>query len=177
MNTKKESRMNKLSQAMRENLLRRKKTQSKKEKQVKTSSLFYVFLLLLTSCQVNKINHGYIIPDDELHELKSRTTTKNQVVKLLGVPTAEENGDYIYIGQKYQQKLFLLPKLNQQKIVQIRFSKNDTISQIKLYDASTAHDLKYDSDETKFKVKNISLFKQIISSVGTFNSDAKRAAN
>ena len=184
MNNRK-NKLQALSQALKNNLKRRresaKKNKGKVEMKNKISKavLSLILILFLASCSKNVESVGYLVNKSALDSIKVNKSSKQEVLDILGEPTTKSAFApevYYYIGRQYEQVAFLTPKLKEQKVVSIEFNQKDIVNNIQIYDQNNANSLNYDADKVKFEGNKVSAFKQVFENIGKFSSQAQKKA-
>ncbi len=133
--------------------------------------LFLTTILFIsnTSCVSKKIINGQMPSGDNISTLKIGKDKRNIVKKILGSPSFNggfgDNSIY-YVLTVSDQVAFLEPSLINQKILQIKFDKNNILEDIFLYNKNDSKKIKMSSNFTKTTGKKISILEQLISNFG-----------
>ncbi len=177
--------LDKLSDALRKNLRRRKMSNDKETNNLQKNSSgalkkvsVALLLMILSSCTSHKYSNGYLVDPENLAKIKQRKTPEDEVKNLLGNPvTTSLYGEkkYFYMKREYEQKLFFAPKLIKQEVLAISFDNSGLVSKIEKFGTNDAIEIKYDPLTTPFEGNKISPFEQILSNFGKFSSQAQKA--
>lgn len=183
--TNQKSKLQALSQALKNNLKRRKKNTRKNKdngntkSKISKSALSLVFILLLASCSQRLETTGYFMNKNKLGLIKINKTSKQEVINILGKPTTKsafEPEVYYYIERQYEQVAFFTPKLRKQSIISIEFDQKNVVSNIKAYNEKDAKSLNYDDEKVSFEGNKVSPLKQILENIGKLSSQAQKGA-
>ena len=181
----KEKKLQTLSQALKDNLKRRKKSakRNKNNKDMKNRTLkitlFLVFIFSLISCNKSLENTGYLVNKSKLDLIKVNKTSKQEVIDILGEPTTKSSfapKAYYYMERQYKQVAFFTPKLKKQNIISIKFDKKGIVNDVKVYAKSDAKSLSYDAEKITFEGNKFGVFKQVLENVGKFSSQAQQGS-
>ena len=146
----------------------------------KRNRLSYILLaLLLTSCSKDIAYKGYSIDEDNLNKIIIGKSSMNDVLNILGSPTTSslyKQTKFFYISHQYKSRFFSNPKLVNQKITEISFSKNNIAQAISTYSTNDMNSIKFATKQTELVGNKMNPFKQIIGNIGKYNEsqDAKK---
>jgi outer membrane protein assembly factor BamE (lipoprotein component of BamABCDE complex) len=183
-NIKNNLKLKELAEALRKNLKRRKMNNKKTINEKNLVPKFKKFILIiilstgLISCGKKIERVGYFLSDDKLNTIKVNETSEDNLLTVLGEPTAKSNFGpkiYYYMERQYEQIGFFTPRLTQQKIVAIEFNQRNYVKKITTYNKDDANLLKYDSNQVIIQGNKIGVLEQFVGNIGKFNSKAEMA--
>jgi outer membrane protein assembly factor BamE (lipoprotein component of BamABCDE complex) len=98
----------------------------------------------LTACEPVIAERGNMVDPDRLKTITVGSSSKDDVIKAIGSPTAmgtfDENAWY-YMGQRTSQESFFDPEVTDRRIVEIDFDKDDKVTKIKQSGLGTGNDI------------------------------------
>tara|TARA_B100000989_G_scaffold289881_1_gene262340 strand:+ start:1479 stop:1988 length:510 start_codon:yes stop_codon:yes gene_type:complete len=132
-------------------------------------TLVILILLLNISCVNTKVVNGQLPDANVLSALKIGKDKKGFVKKMLGSPSF--NGDLgdnslYYVFTVKQKFAFLDPKVIDHKVLQLKFSKDNTLKNINLYKQNDLENVVMSQNFTVTSGRKISLLEQLISNIG-----------
>ena len=133
------------------------------------SILLCLFFTLNISCVNTKVVNGQLPDADLLSALKIGKDKKNVVEKILGSPSFEgELGDNsIYYVLSVSSKIaFMNPKLVDQKVLQVKFDKENTLEKVMLFRKDDVENIVMSAKTTKTAGKKTGFLEQLISNIG-----------
>jgi len=104
----------------------------------------FFWAMMLTACSPNVANRGNILDGDKLAEIKTGTSTREDVATRLGTPTQISTFDdkvWYYVGRQTEQYSFLDPEVLKQKAVEIRFDDQGVVAAVTNLDLAEAQDI------------------------------------
>ena len=131
--------------------------------------IYLFFFIILSSCISKKIVNGNLPDADTISLLKIGQDDKDSIVQILGEPSFKGSlGDnsYYYLGSLKSKIAFLKSNVEEQYILELKFSKNDKLKKIYFYDKSLSTDIAMSSLETKTDGAKQSFFQQILGNFG-----------
>ncbi len=146
----------------------------KMQKTLKISIFFSALLLVLPGCIKTTKMVGYTFENKEVKDLNPGTTSKDDVFKILGSPSAVSmygNETWYYISAEYQSIAFLDPKVKKAKVIAIEFGKNNVIDTVDNYDQDDFANIDVVKDYTKTEGHDVGILGQLLGNVGRFNSE------
>lgn len=100
--------------------------------------------LPLAACTPTIANRGTLIENDKLAEVKVGESSREDVINLIGSPTQvatfDENTWY-YFGRTTSQVAFFNPEVIKQEAVEIHFSEDGKVSELKKLDPADAQEI------------------------------------
>ena len=131
--------------------------------------LIFLILSLNISCVNTKVVNGQLPDANVLTTLKIGKDKKKLVKNMLGFPSFEgdlgDNSLY-YVFTVKQKFAFLDPKVIDHKVLQLKFSKDNTLKNINLYKQNDLENVVMSQNFTVTSGRKISLLEQLISNIG-----------
>lgn len=127
--------------------------------------LFALLVLILTACEPTIANRGNILEAEKLTEIKTGTSTREDVATRLGTPTAVSTFDdkvWYYMGRQTEQYSFLSPEVLKQQVVEVRFDDQGIVTAVNNLDLSEAQDITPVTRRTPTYGRDDTLIQQLI---------------
>ncbi|MDR0630607.1 MAG: outer membrane protein assembly factor BamE [Holosporales bacterium] len=130
-------------------------------------------ILLLSACEKTIINRGYIIELENFKKVIVGKDNEINVIDKLGSPTtrssvSNEKGEYTwyYVNKKMEKNGFLDPKVVEQKIFSITYSRNGIVKSIQ--ESSDEIKIATVSEKTKTEGKTAGIIKETFGGLGKY---------
>ena len=140
---------------------------------------FVVFMtMLLVSCTIKKQDHGYDFDNEVLKNFKVKTSTKHDVQKIMGSPSAVSVIDknvWYYISLKTKSIAILKPKINNYKVLELKFDKQGKLSEMLLYTNDKIKKLDFKKWESPLRGSNDSSLSDFFYNIGRFNKATNKS--
>lgn len=136
-------------------------------------------LCAASACVSNPKNSGYVAEFADFDAVEPGVTTQAEVLSLLGSPTLKSDfgGDvWYYVGTKSEQVAFFDPKVVQQKTVEISFTEDGVVKDVRHGDGAERRKVHYASDKTPTEGNEITVMEQFLGNLGRFNPNQKAGA-
>jgi outer membrane protein assembly factor BamE (lipoprotein component of BamABCDE complex) len=138
-----------------------------------------VAALSLSGCFGYTVDQRGNLPDPEkIAALQPGTTTKDQVIKILGSPSSGSTFDdktWYYISRKTQQVAFLQPKVLDQQVLIVAFDDNNVVKVVDHKTLADGESISPASGATPSPGRELSFMEQLLGNVGRFaGSDISR---
>ena len=130
---------------------------------------------LISGCTIKKQDHGYDFDGDDLKKLKINISM-SEVTKIMGTPSAISSINkniWYYISLKTKQVAILRPKVNNYKVLELKFS-NNKLTHITLYTNDKLRKLDFKKWETPVRGSNEDLLQDFLYNIGRFNKALKK---
>jgi outer membrane protein assembly factor BamE (lipoprotein component of BamABCDE complex) len=127
----------------------------------------------LCSCASDIAQRGNLPTKGELAALHPGTTTKAQVIKILGSPSSVSVFDeksWYYISAQVKQVAFFEPSVLDQEVYVVRFDDNGVVKDIGHKNLKDGREIVPVARETPSPGRQLSFFEQLIGNIGRFNS-------
>jgi outer membrane protein assembly factor BamE (lipoprotein component of BamABCDE complex) len=131
--------------------------------------------LILIGCVPQVSNHGYRLDEAAFAQIESGRTTRDQVLQLLGSPSAVTTFDgsvWYYVSQRSERLSFYQDNVVNQDVVTITFDDLGTVASVDRHGLERAHDVSFVERETPTSGSELSAFEQFIGNIGRFNPPA-----
>lgn len=137
--------------------------------------LFCCFIL--SSCSTAKQNEWFVnrngnMPSEERISKIKNGQTKNDVIQILGAPSAVvsfDNNSWIYMSSDIKRVAFQKPKELNRDILKLRFDNNDKVIEIARLNKEDGKELQPCQDKTEVKGENLGFFRKYFGGVGQYN--------
>lgn len=135
-------------------------------------------ILLLSSCQTIDIR-GQYVEDAAILKLEKRSLSKAEVVDLIGTPTIVPDytpNTWYYVQRSLARRVWFEPKVIEQRIVEVKFSNNDVVSEVAVLNDSQIEGIKNTSEYTQVYGTEANGVQKFVRNIGRFNktTDGKR---
>jgi outer membrane protein assembly factor BamE (lipoprotein component of BamABCDE complex) len=132
--------------------------------------------LLLAGCTISVDQRGNLPDPDKLAEILPGTTTKEQVVKVLGTPSSAStfNDDtWYYISRKTKQVAFFSPTLLDQQVYIVDFDNRGVVKNVDHRTLADGETITPAPGATPAPGRELTFLEQLIGNMGKFNSSSK----
>ncbi len=129
--------------------------------------------LLLAGCTISVDQRGNLPDPDKLATIKPGTTTKEQVVKILGTPSSAStfNDDtWYYISRRTKQVAFLSPTVLDQQVYIVDFNDQGIVKDIGHRTLADGEPITPAPGATPAPGRELTFLEQVIGNMGKFNS-------
>lgn len=131
--------------------------------------------LVLIGCVPQVSNHGYRLDEAAFAQIEPGRTTRDQVLQLLGSPSALTTFDgsvWYYVSQRSERLSFYQDNVVNQDVVTITFDDLGTVASIDRHGLERAHEVSFVERETPTSGSELTAFEQFIGNIGRFNPPA-----
>ncbi|MCB1783374.1 MAG: outer membrane protein assembly factor BamE [Alphaproteobacteria bacterium] len=143
--------------------------------------VFFAFIalfpaLLVTACAPMEAQHGNMLQDYQMQEIKAGVHTRSDVLQLLGSPTTVStfNPDvWYYIGQNTEKRGILDDQVTEERIVEVKFDPEGVVTSIADVDTNRV-DVPYARDKTPTHGNDLTFTQQLLGNMGRFNAQDKK---
>lgn len=140
---------------------------------LKSSSLRFSLLcfLYLTGCAVID-NRGHEVEKAQLSQIKVGITTREEVAKRLGTPSAVStfgNKTWFYIAEITQRRAFFAPQVLKGQVVRIEFDPSGRVQSVCTLTEKDMRRINHSADATPTSGHRFGVLEQIFGNVGRFN--------
>lgn len=129
-------------------------------------------------CVPEVAQRGHVVPTDRLAEIHPGTTTKDQVVKILGSPSSIgvfNDNSWYYISRKIKQVAFFDPDVLNQQVYIIHFNGNGVVQNVGHLTEANARNIEPAPGATPSPGRKLTFLEQIIGNIGRFNKSSGAA--
>lgn len=127
---------------------------------------------LLAACSPTVEQHGQRLDPDLLAAIRPGVSSKEEVVRLLGSPSAAGTFDdrtWYYVTQRVEKTSFFQNRLVDQKVVAVRFDERGIVRAVEERGLEDARAVQPVADETPTRGSELTLVQQLIGNIGRFN--------
>jgi outer membrane protein assembly factor BamE (lipoprotein component of BamABCDE complex) len=126
----------------------------------------------VAGCGATVDQRGNLPEPDKLAEIQPGTTTRDQVVKILGTPSSTgvfDDKNWFYISRKTKQLAFFKPDVVDQQVYVVRFDGNGVVASIDRKDLNDGRDIEPAPGATPAPGRELTFLEQILGNLGRFN--------
>jgi outer membrane protein assembly factor BamE (lipoprotein component of BamABCDE complex) len=134
-------------------------------------------VLALAGCSPTVDQRGHLPDPDRLAEVKPGTTTKEQVVKILGTPSSASTFDdnvWYYISRKTEQIAFLSPTVLDQQVYVVNFDDRGVVKDIDHKTLADGADISPAPGATPAPGREMSFMEQLLGNIGRFGGSGAK---
>jgi outer membrane protein assembly factor BamE (lipoprotein component of BamABCDE complex) len=127
--------------------------------------------LLLAGCVVSEDQRGNLPDPEKLAEIKPGTTTKEQVVKILGSPSSSSAFDddtWYYISRKTKQVAFFSPDVLDQQVFIVDFTDQGIVKDVGHRTMADSEHITPAPGATPAPGRELSFMEQLLGNIGRF---------
>jgi outer membrane protein assembly factor BamE (lipoprotein component of BamABCDE complex) len=127
--------------------------------------------LLLAACARDMNLHGKLPDPDKIAEVKPGTTTKSELIKLLGSPSSVSTFDektWYYISRRTEQIAFFQPKMLDQQVFIVDFDDNGVVKDVQHRGMDDSRTIPMAPGATPAPGRELSFLEQLLGNVGRF---------
>ena len=131
--------------------------------------------LVLIGCVPQVSNHGYRLDEAAFAQIEPGRTTRDEVLQLLGSPSALTTFDgsvWYYVSQRSERLSFYQDNVVNQDVVSITFDDLGTVASVERHGLERAQEVSFVERETPTSGSELSAFEQFIGNIGRFNPPA-----
>jgi outer membrane protein assembly factor BamE (lipoprotein component of BamABCDE complex) len=134
-----------------------------------------VAAVALAGCTISEDQRGNLPDPDKLAEVKPGTTTKEQVVKILGSPSSASafNDDtWYYISRKTKQVAFFSPSVLDQQVYIVDFDDRGVVKEMGHRAMEDGANITPAPGATPAPGRELTFIEQLLGNIGRFNGSA-----
>ena len=135
--------------------------------------------MLLAGCTVSEDQRGNLPNPERLTEIQPGTTTKEQVVKILGSPSSASTFDddvWYYISRKTKQVAFFSPTVLDQQVFIIDFNDQGVVKDLGHKTMADGEHITPAPGATPAPGRELSFMEQLLGNIGRFGGGGGGAA-
>ncbi|PYD47770.1 outer membrane protein assembly factor BamE [Novacetimonas pomaceti] len=139
--------------------------------------------LSLSGCAVFKpsvIQRGSLVQPDDYKQLKTGTSSRSDVMDLLGSPTSRATFDdntWIYISMKQKLVPISFPNIEKQQVVVLTFDDGGILRNLRTLNKDDARYVSMAAGRTPTPGTKINVMQQILGNVGRYNPMSQMMSN
>jgi outer membrane protein assembly factor BamE (lipoprotein component of BamABCDE complex) len=126
----------------------------------------------VAGCGATIDQRGNLPEADRLAEIQPGTTTRDQVIKILGTPSSTgvfDDNNWFYISRKTKQFAFLNPDVLDQQVYIVRFNGSGVVASVDRKDLKDGRDIEPVPGATPAAGRELTFFEQVLGNLGRFN--------
>ena len=130
-------------------------------------------LILLAGCDPKIAQRGKLDLAEIAQDISPQSTTREEVIELLGTPSAAgQFGDkaWYYVSQRKEGVAFFAPEIVDSQILRLTF-EGDLVATVRSYNQSDARDVNFSSRTTPTEGQEYGFIEQLIGNIGKFNKN------
>jgi len=142
---------------------------------MKSSAAAVLVMLALAGCAPQVTQHGHTIDPESLSRITPGVTSREEVVRLLGSPSALatfEDGRWYYVTQRRESRSFYQSEITDQDVVTIAFDDRGIVQDVSQHGKDQAMAVEPNSDSTRTLGNEMTVFEQLIGNIGRFGDPA-----
>lgn len=132
-------------------------------------ALVSLLLAGLGACAPTVANRGNIVEPEKLAEVKTGTSTREDVARIMGSPTQvgtfDENVWY-YFGRSTKQYSFLDPEVVEQQAIEVHFDDMGIVTALNKLDPNEAQDISPTDRRTPTYGHETTVIEQLVGNLG-----------
>ncbi len=125
----------------------------------------------LAGCTPQLSQHGHTIDPESLTRITPGVSSREEVARLLGSPSALamfEDSRWYYVSQQRERRSFFQSRITEQEVVTISFDDRGIVRDIDLHGMDQAMAIDPDPDSTRTLGNELSIVEQLIGNIGRF---------
>lgn len=129
-------------------------------------------------CAPDVEKRGHLPEADELGHIHPGTTTRDQVVKLLGTPSSTgvfDGNSWYYISRKTEQVSFFDPEVLDQQVYVINFDGTGVVRSVEHKTLKDARSIEPAPGATPAPGRELTFLEQVLGNIGRFNQSGGEA--
>ncbi|MCK5375017.1 MAG: outer membrane protein assembly factor BamE [Alphaproteobacteria bacterium] len=127
---------------------------------------------LLGSCSPVVSQHGNMVKEYQVENVKEGESTRSDVLRILGSPTTQSTFNpnvWYYIGQETEKYGILDQNITNERILVVNFNDEGVVETIAPFDSSR-QDIPYERSKTPTHGNQLTLMQQLLGNLGRFNA-------
>lgn len=133
--------------------------------------------LLLTGCTPIIANRGNMLDEERIAQVKTGTSSKNDVFEALGSPSVVATFDdntWYYVGQRTEREAFFKPEVTDRKVIAVQFDDTDHVKSIDRIGLDQAVEVEPLDKKTPAVGRDITFMEQLLGNIGRPSSKKKK---
>lgn len=130
--------------------------------------------LMLSACTSQYATRGNLPSEDRLAEVVPGEVHARDVAEILGTPSTFSTfggESWYYISERVEYYAFLEPKILDRTVVQVKFSKDGMVEDVRERANGAIRNMKFVDRTTPTAGNEITFFEQIFGNLGRFNKE------
>ncbi len=133
--------------------------------------------LAVGGCTPIIANRGNMLDEDRIAQVKTGTSSKNDVFEALGSPSIVSTFDdntWYYVGQRTVREAFFKPQVTDRKVIAVEFDDTDHVRKVDRIGLDQAVDVEPLTEKTPAVGREITFMEQLIGNIGRPSSKKKK---
>jgi len=129
----------------------------------------------LASCAPTVDQRGNLPEPDKLAQIRPGTTTREEVVKILGTPSSTgvfDDKNWYYISRRIKQVSFFDPDVLDQQVYIVNFDAAGVVRAIDHKDLKDGRDIEPAPGATPAPGRELTFLEQVLGNIGRFNKSS-----
>jgi outer membrane protein assembly factor BamE (lipoprotein component of BamABCDE complex) len=134
----------------------------------------------LAGCTPIIANRGNMLDEDRIAQVKSGSSSKNDVFEALGSPSIVSTFDdntWYYVGQRTEREAFFRPEVTERKVIAVEFDDTDHVKAVDRIGLDQAVDVDPLQETTPAVGREITFMEQLIGNIGRPSSKKKKKSD
>jgi outer membrane protein assembly factor BamE (lipoprotein component of BamABCDE complex) len=126
----------------------------------------------VAGCGATVDQRGNLPEADKLAEIHPGTTTRDQVVKILGTPSSTgvfDDKNWYYVSRKTKQLAFFSPDVMDQQVYVVHFDGSGVVASVDHKDLADGRDIEPVPGATPAPGRELTFLEQVLGNLGRFN--------
>jgi outer membrane protein assembly factor BamE (lipoprotein component of BamABCDE complex) len=126
----------------------------------------------LAGCVATVNDRGHLLEPDKITQIHPGTTTRDQVVALLGTPSSTgvfDDKSWYYISRKIEQVAFFDPDVLDQQVYVVNFNDQGVVRSVDHKNLKDARDIAMAPGATPAPGRELTFLEQVLGNIGRFN--------
>jgi outer membrane protein assembly factor BamE (lipoprotein component of BamABCDE complex) len=125
----------------------------------------------LAACAPQVSQHGHTIDADSVARITPGVTSREEVARLLGSPSALatfEDDRWYYVTQRRESRSFFQNEITEQDVVTVTFDDRGVVRNVERHGMDQAMAIEPDPDATQTLGNELTIVEQLIGNIGRF---------
>ncbi|MEM7043935.1 MAG: outer membrane protein assembly factor BamE [Pseudomonadota bacterium] len=130
---------------------------------------------LLAGCTPTVETHGHSLDEDQLSKIQLGSTSRQEVLQLMGSPSALSTFDdaaWYYVSQRTEKTSFYQKNVVDQEVVTVTFDENDRVTAVDRHGLEQVASINPVDRVTPTAGSSPSIWKQLIGNIGRFSGSS-----
>ncbi len=128
-------------------------------------------LAFIAACTPQERQHGYVLKESQLAEIKVGESTKEDVIRKFGSPSTRStfgSERWYYVSTVSDNIAFVNKGTSKQQVTEIEFDEFENVKNIANFSEKDSRQIALSEDKTKTEGNRFSLIQQLVGNVGRF---------
>jgi outer membrane protein assembly factor BamE (lipoprotein component of BamABCDE complex) len=137
-------------------------------------------LCSVAGCSPSVDQRGNLPEQDKLSQIQPGTTTRDQVVKILGTPSSTgvfDDKSWFYVSRKTKQLAFFSPDVLDQQVYIVRFDGNGVVASVDHKGLQDGREIEPVPCATPAPGRELTFIEQVLGNLGRFNKGGSTSSS